>query len=266
MHGGPGELARCRYCGVTVRREQMPASYDTDKYDLAMLDVLYPRYRRAFARRARRYFPLLSAGAEVLEIGCHTGAFLEVAECCGWRPTGLDIGEDTSRYAARRGLHVIRNTLHEARLAGAFAEALFIWNCFEQMEDPLGTLREAHRFLRDDALLIVRVPNLAFYERQRRRRAYLALVHQNLLGFPYQLGYTPATLSAVLRSGGFEIVSGHDCNLLISPFPELTQDVKRERRTLQVDERARPPERLSGPWIELVGRRRREGRGKTYVY
>jgi SAM-dependent methyltransferase len=266
MHGGPGELASCQICGLVVRREDDQPYYETDQYDRELLEVLYPRYRGAFESKMGYLHSLLPSRAEVVEVGSHTGAFLEVAENAGWRPTGLDIGEDTSTYAIRRGLRVHRESLHDARLPTGTAHGVFIWNCFEQIGDPKQALSDTHRILQPGGVLVVRVPNLAYYERYHRRRAFVSLVHQNLLGFPYQHGYTPATLGAAMRAGGFQVLCGIDSNLLTSPFPQWTHKLERERRRACVPERVHSPDKLSGPWIELVCRRMREGKRKAYVY
>lgn len=257
MHGGPGELASCQVCGLVVRQEDEQPHCETDHYDQELLYLLYPRYRRAFEAKLRFCLPLLPHRAEIVEVGSHTGAFLEVAENVGWRPTGLDIGADTRAYATRRGLRVRGENLHDAHLRNGAADGVFIWNCFEQLGDPRQALRDTYRILRPGGVLVVRVPNLAFYERFRRRGAFVSLVHQNLLGFPYQHGYTPATLGAAMRAGGFDVLCGIDSNLLTSPFPQWTRKLERERRRVHVPERVHSPDELSGPWIELVCRRQK---------
>lgn len=267
MHGGPGELHACGRCGVAVRREDAPeAHYENDTYDHDVLNSVYPRYRQAFAAKADFYIPLLPARAEVVEIGSHTGAFLEAAESWGWRATGLDIGADTSAFARKRGLSVRRECLHRTTLKAGSASAIFLWNCFEQLPDPGETLRDAHGLLKRDGLIVVRVPNLAFYLQQQRRRGMLSLAHNNLLGFPYQLGYTPATLQSTLRRGGFEPIGGVDSYLLTLPFPQWTAALEREQRKTRVEQKAATPEKLSGPWIEMICRRSGEQRRKSYVY
>ncbi|HUQ95189.1 MAG TPA: methyltransferase domain-containing protein [Bryobacteraceae bacterium] len=263
MHGGPGRLVACAVCGLVVREEDEQPDYARDVYDRDLLAHLYPRYVQAFREKECQYRGLLPARAEVIELGSHLGAFLEVAEEWDWRPTGLDIGEYTGAFSRAKGLRVLPQTIEDARVCSHAADGLFIWNCFEQIDAPGSTLRQAHRLLKPHGLLVVRTPNFQFYERWRRgivegsARALQELAYNNLLGFPYLTGYSPRTLSGLLRSHGFEPVAGFDSALLTVPFPELPRTVGRaaEAHRRFAEGRGRQPEGLSGPWIEIACRR-----------
>jgi hypothetical protein len=96
---------------------------------------LYPRYRDAFARKCGHFQPLLPPGAEVLEVGSHLGSFLEIAETWSWKPVGLDIGRETSAFARHQGGTVKRVSFDDYS-PPARPDAIFIWNYFEQLDDP----------------------------------------------------------------------------------------------------------------------------------
>jgi len=139
-------------------------------------------------------------------------------------------------------------------------DALFIWNCFEQIEDPGSTLASAYCLLKRHGLLVVRVPNVSFYESWRAQirsnvAAWRSLAYNNLLGFPYLFGYTPAVLTRLLLRHGFASVATHNSSLLTLPFPDMPEEVERESSSLNRALGARS-ESLSGPWIEVVCRRR----------
>jgi SAM-dependent methyltransferase len=266
MHGGAAELADCVWCGLTVRREAGGETYEHDVYDPALLTLLYPRYCEAFRDKERQYRHLLPHQAEVLELGSHAGAFLEVAEEWGWKPRGLDIGEHTARFARRRGLAVQRADLRTARVPEHKTDGLFVWNCFEQIEDPAQVLSDSQRVLKRHGLLVVRTPNIAFYhgERLRRRNRAAAaeslwsLAHNNLLGFPYLTGYHPGTLCGLLRRHGFEPFAGFDSTVLTMPYPQITPRLQREIRRSHKPFSpcaAKPPRDLCGPWIEIACRK-----------
>jgi hypothetical protein len=162
---------------------------------------------------------------------------------------------------------VRRTSLEDVRLQDR-ASAVFLWNCFEQLADPGSALIAARRVLTRHGLLVVRVPNVAFYERWRRelsngnrRRALRELGYNNLLGFPYQYGYTARSLLRVLAGAGFRPVEGHDSTLLTLPVPDPPTWMRRESAAMSRDvEHLRPagdaaPNTVAGPWIEIVCRR-----------
>jgi hypothetical protein len=245
MHGGPGRLLRCRCCGLLSRDEGKRAHYQDDRYDPALMKHLYPRYVRAFARKRELYRPLLRNNAEVVEVGSHLGAFLQTAEEWGWRPTGLDIGAATSEFARRQGGMVKRVSLEDYSPRLRRPEAIFIWNCFEQLEDPAEVLGRARSMLARHGVLVVRVPNAEFYVRARERRGTRQLLgYNNLLGFPYRFGYSRSSLERVLARAGFTPVSLYESGLLTPPYPDFSRRIRQEWKTV----------RECGAWIEVVCR------------
>jgi hypothetical protein len=261
MHGGPGRLLSCRGCGLLFRDEQEESHYESDAYDSVLMKHLYPGYLRAFERKKPKYRPLLRPGAEVLEVGSHLGAFLQAAEEWGWCPTGLDIGEAASAFARRLGESVKRLPLEDYSPRLRRPEAIFIWNCFEQLEDPEAALKTSHQLLDRHGLLVVRVPNAEFYLRQQRElqgerpseRAVRLLGFNNLLGFPYLHGYTPKALNRLLKANRFEPVTIHNSSLLTPPYPQVSAQTCEEWRKTRREGESAPA--VSGPWIEVVSRR-----------
>jgi hypothetical protein len=140
-------------------------------------------------------------------------------------------------------------------------EAIFIWNCFEQLEDPSRTLHQSYRLLDKHGLLLVRVPNAEFYREQewhlrnlRSEAALKLLGYNNLPGFPYLHGYTPATLDRLLRAHHFDSVARHDSSVIEPPYPEMSPRMRDEwRATRDARERSH---RTGGPWIEILCRKR----------
>lgn len=253
MHGEPARLLVCRHCGLLVREEPGRAEYESDLYDPVLMNHLYPRYLRAFEEKKRSYKKLLRPGAEVVELGSHLGAFLEAAENWGWRPVGLDIGASTSAFARKRGGLVRRATLEAYSPHLRKPEAVFIWNCFEQLEDPNQTLIRAHELLDRHGLIVLRVPNAGFYRRQRREfdgrrphRALNSLAYNNLLGFPYLRGYDEQSIKRLLRLNDFEPIQARGASLLTPPYPQMSRRISEEWRQA----------RQGSPWIEVVGRRK----------
>ena len=56
----------------------------------------------------------------------------------GWRASGIDIGPDTSRFTNAMGF----DTRTAFEFGSRSIDALFIWNCFEQLPDPERARRE----------------------------------------------------------------------------------------------------------------------------
>jgi SAM-dependent methyltransferase len=252
MHGFAAPLERCAGCGLLARAEarvRTAKSYSKDPNDPGVMDQLFPRYVQAFRNQAPGFRERLRPHAEVLEIGSHLGAFLQVAEEWNWNAVGLDVGCDTAPFARARGLTVKQAMLEDSAFAPGSFDAVFIWNCFEQMNDPAATLRAAHRVLKPHGLLTVRVPNAEFYLKERAATDLAAW--NNLPGFPYLYGYSQRLVTRLAGKHGFEFVRGFNSELITMPFADLTSRIAAEQKAAST--RAAGYE--SGPWIETICRR-----------
>jgi hypothetical protein len=217
----------------------------------------YPRYVQAFRNKVAGYRPLLRPNADVVELGPHLGGFLQTAEEWDWRSVGVDVGVDTTAFMRRNGLTVRHAALEDARIRDRSCDALFIWNCFEQLIEPMDTLRTAHGLLKKHGLLIVRVPNLAFYEEFRHSRGLgrKALAYNNLLGFPYLYGYTLENLNRLLASAGFTYERGFNSELVTNVSARVAREQARVSRLVGDWSSRTSRSTLTGPWIEAAYRR-----------
>src|SRR4051812_26276346 len=209
FHAEKAEIEECRICTLLIRNEYEPPSaqeYSEDEYDPEAVKREYPEYVAAFRRKRTPYRELLPNGARVLEIGSHYGAFLQVAGEWGWRAEGVDVGRDTSAFASSKGFVVHNVEVQNGDFPDETFDGIFIWNCFEQIDDPGPVLRACQRVLKPGGLLVVRTPNGLFYsvcqlllrdgELAPKGKDFLvdAMGYNNLLGFPYLYGHNRATL------------------------------------------------------------------------
>ena len=180
--GAPADILRCERCGVLIR-DAAPGDdvFREDRYSARVLRTLHAVHAEAFRRKARRYRWLLPRRARVVEIGSYAGGFLRAAAEWGWRAAGIDIGGDTSRFTRALGF--------EMRDEIGACDAVFVWNCFEQVSAPRELLRGVASALTDGGVLVVRVPDAAFY---------MTAHDPSLLGWPHRYGYD---LRALARLG-----------------------------------------------------------------
>jgi SAM-dependent methyltransferase len=273
FHQANAEIVRCTNCSLLVRKELEKSSVETyseDEYNFDVIDHQYPRYLEAFRCKARHYRPLLPNRARVLEIGSHYGAFLQTATEWGWDIEGVDIGKDTSRFAASKGFTVHNCELKDCGFGPASRDAIFIWNCFEQIPNPHALLDECRRILKCGGLLVLRTPNALFYsmaedllqtELDESGRAFLidGMGYNNLLGFPYLYGYTANTLQRLGARHGFTRHHSLDSELLTFPLPENPEWVQKQERIVNAEVKLLARSLLSnrngllaGPWIEVT--------------
>jgi hypothetical protein len=165
---------------------------------------------------------------------------------------------------------VIGTTLADAAIEPRSADGVAIWNTFDQIPRPAPTLEAARRVLRKGGIVAVRVPNGACFRhhmdalrrklpRLLRRLRLAALAWNNLLGFPYLNGYTPATLDRVFASFGFKRVAARADVLSRLADSDTRRWAAWEERLLKLAWRGvlRSPGRrraAATPWFDAVYR------------
>jgi SAM-dependent methyltransferase len=199
--GTPADILRCGACGILVR-DDAPAddAFRDDHYERAVLESLHAIHADAFREKEVDYRPLLRGAARVVEVGSYAGGFLAAARSWGWNAIGVDIGRDTSRFARSLGFDVRALPLEKCGFARASFDAVFIWNCFEQLAAPRVALAEAHRILRRSGVLVLRVPDAGFYA---QCLSVAALAYNGLLGWPHRFGFDAVALCRLAAEHGF---------------------------------------------------------------
>jgi SAM-dependent methyltransferase len=215
-------LVMCDECGTLARDPHLSVAgehrqYADDTYHVDWLESSYREFAAAYGRRMPELIRSIGPNARVLEIGSFVGGFLAAARDHGWQARGIDVGDCVTRFARSKGLDARRGCLDEMRFFDRAFDAVFIWHCFDQLPEPWQDLREIHRILKENGHLVIRVPNGAFVRGMHRllralpfellrERVRRVLAFAGLAGFPFQIGYTPDSLSGMLQDSGFESI------------------------------------------------------------
>jgi len=268
-HAACAELRLCRDCGIVVRIEDDAPDFEEEPYAPYVMERMLRAHAEAYRKKAPVYRALLPEGAQVVEVGSYVGGFLQVAGEWGWKATGVDVGHDTARFTRAHAYATRDGALEDAGFDDASVDAVFIWNCFEQLE-PAPLLAEARRILRDGGLLVLRVPNVLHYAACQallprpadlHHPIVIALGHANLLGWPHLYGYSAASLERVTRPHAFareRLVSARHINPTPGRFtlPAIREEERLEGTLGALDHAfaALAPESVAGPWLEAVYR------------
>ena len=118
--------------------------------------------------RAREKLSLLEAAGvapagELLDVGCSSGAWLEVAQGAGWAGSGVELGERFASRARDKGLEVHTGTFEGAArsvLSGRSFDLITFWDVLEHLDDPLGALELARGLLAPGGTVALTAPNV----------------------------------------------------------------------------------------------------------
>jgi 2-polyprenyl-3-methyl-5-hydroxy-6-metoxy-1,4-benzoquinol methylase len=207
-------IVRCRNCGLVYQNPRPSLeeiaqyyppeyeSYTADLKDNQISWLLKKAYSYGIDKRGkivRRY----KKSGRLLDVGCATGVFLTGMQSSpDWELYGVEISEHAARIAREQNfLNVTQGTLHEAHYPSDFFDAVTLWDVLEHLHDPLASLREIHRILKKDGILVFRVPNLNSWDAMIFGPAWAGLDAPRHLYV-----FHPDTLSTLLHNTNFNIL------------------------------------------------------------
>ena len=215
---------RCKSCRIIYREafNRSGMRYDEHyffeeyrrQYGKSYLED-YRAIRKAGLQRAQRINRVLKrhrkAGnqhqpADLLDVGCAYGPFLDAARACGFRVTGLDVAAAAVqhvRYELR--FPVILGSVEEQktrdRWSPASLDALTMWYVVEHIQELPKVLRWIGTVVRPGGALALSTPNGAGISALKNRSTFLARSPKDHVTI-----WTAPIARRVLRRHGFRVV------------------------------------------------------------
>ena len=153
-----------------------------------------------FTYRSRLDIIPFSGEGEILDIGCGNGRYLSTLKKQGWQTYGIEQSPKSSKYA-RDVLQLEVNTgdLLDCKYQAEFFDVITMWHSLEHLYEPILTLKEAKRILKDDGLLIITVPNVnSFAAKVFKKYWYQLEIPIHLIAF------TPDSITRMLDVAGLK--------------------------------------------------------------
>ncbi len=137
----------------------------------------------------------------LLDIGTGGGSFLHMAAKRGWKVEGCEPNRWLCDWALENyGLPVRPGTVFDQRYAPASFDVVTLWDVLEHTPDPKSEVRETHRLLKENGLLVVNYPDIGSWIARLMGRSWVFLLDVHLYYF------TRATIRKLLEDAGFEVI------------------------------------------------------------
>jgi 2-polyprenyl-3-methyl-5-hydroxy-6-metoxy-1,4-benzoquinol methylase len=221
-------IVRCRQCGLTyvnprfaqqelheiytesyydhdgIKNGQKFFGYDDYVQDEENIKITFAKRLAVIERLAGDMArPHSAKNCQLLDVGCATGFFLDLARSKGWNVVGTEVSSFGASFAQERfGLDVRLGTLRDLHLNDQTFDVVTMWDVIEHVLDPMAELLEVHRVLRQGGLLSIITPDAnslvarllgSRWEEYRRVREHVYF-------------FSRRTLTEMLRKAGFEIL------------------------------------------------------------
>ena len=208
-HDGYGRhrtIVQCRQCGLVYANPRLDRHDILDTYE-AVEDPLYVEEREGRVLTFEHHLQPLErltgspAGRPLLDVGCYTGVFVEIAARHGWDAWGVEPSLWAVERARARGLRVLPGTLEAADLPEATFDVVTMWDVIEHLPDPRRALQRVHRLLRPGGLVAVHTIDIESLFTRLMGARWPWLMEMHIYYFSRR------TLCDMLGKCGFEVVS-----------------------------------------------------------
>jgi len=203
---GDFTIVRCSQCGLMRTNPRpdrnsihiyYPSSYTPYSYQPQKTTLLSRLIN--FLAGSPRKLPDIPAG-KALELGCSSGAFLEVLRDKGWDVLGLDVSSEPIRIAKSKGLPARLLDFSDFPPATEKYNLVCAWMVLEHLHDPRSAFKFIHDSLDDHGYFLCSVPDMdsLLFKLFGKYTSFLHLPN-HLFHFNEQ------TLSLYLSHAGFQI-------------------------------------------------------------
>jgi 2-polyprenyl-3-methyl-5-hydroxy-6-metoxy-1,4-benzoquinol methylase len=202
---GGGRHVACQQCGMVYLNPVFTDKALADYYaanHAAQAEVTSKEsdfYRRIYSKGLSIIGKYIPAG-KILDIGCSSGFFLDIAKLNGWRTMGIEL--NTAEAALAQAKHEVYTVPIDSLGADKKCDAITMWDVFEHIKDGNKILRTiASQHLCPGGLIFLQVPNakaLAARVMQEKCNMFDGIEHVNL--------YDPQTIRLLADKNGMDVL------------------------------------------------------------
>ena len=210
-HDGYGRhhtIVQCGDCGLVYTNPRPDHHSIVDTYQ-AVEDPLYVEEREGRVLTFERHLKPLERltgpprGRSLLDVGCYTGVFVEIAARHGWQAWGLEPSRWAAEQARDRGLNVVLGALETAELSEGYFDVVTLWDVIEHLADPHRSLQRVRRLLKPGGLVVVHTIDIESVFARLMGARWPWLMEMHLYYF------SKRTLCEMLEKCGFDVLDAH---------------------------------------------------------
>ncbi|MGC9065862.1 MAG: class I SAM-dependent methyltransferase [Candidatus Ratteibacteria bacterium] len=151
---------RCKRCGVIFCP---PAGDLRDLYDEKYFSHWYIKSYFKRKRYLKKLFlhiekKITLPQGNLLDVGCGTGIFLELAKKRNFNVTGLDISPFAVEHCKKKGFDVIHGDIQQAKFIDKYFDIVTMLDVIAHVNYPLEYLRRINKILKNNGLILIKTP------------------------------------------------------------------------------------------------------------
>ena len=211
------DIVCCKACSLCYSAE-VPANTEDIYSDNIYLPAAIESYMKNVSYRKERFgrerVELISRqignphGKRLLDIGCGTGWFLEVAREYGFEVYGQELGKELAKWTNERlGVKIFSKTISEISSQIQF-DVITMFDLLEHVPEPLQLISDCKRLLNKDGILLVFTPNFDSLS------IHVMKEHSNLIAPAEHLTcFTKKAVEVLASKAELEVVHYQTCGI-----------------------------------------------------
>jgi len=199
-------IVRCLQCRLMRSDPIVPSGVLETLYSQSSMQYAeeIPHLRKTYGRYLAELSRNGSRSQTLLEIGCGSGFFLDEAREQGFDVWGIEPSAEAQQWADEQiRPRIIRGAFRSDIFSAESFDLIAAFQVFDHLPDPLATLRECHRLLKDGGVLLMLHHNAAALS------ARLLGQRSPIIDIEHLFFYTPSTMRTLCERAELEVVRVH---------------------------------------------------------
>ena len=158
----------------------LPKYYQSEEYishtdtQRNLFEKVYHGVRSYSLQKKIRLIDKQTPIGKLLDIGCGTGDFLEVAKKHGWEITGIEPNKDARDIAAKKTNSLIYDTVALNDFEANSFDVITLWHVLEHLPNLEMHVKLFNHLLKPNGLLIIAVPNYNSFDSKHYKEFWAA--------------------------------------------------------------------------------------------
>ncbi|WP_313898197.1 class I SAM-dependent methyltransferase [Nodosilinea sp. LEGE 07298] len=138
----------------------------------------------------------------LLDVGCGTGDFLQVAQRDGWQVTGTELSATAAdKIASRLGIPILTGEITSLQLPEVNYDLITSYHVIEHLIEPLAMLRRLYQLVSNEGAIFLETPNIDSLGARLRGAKWSHIIPPEHITY-----FQPRSLQYALRQAGFKRV------------------------------------------------------------
>lgn len=207
---GQFEIVKCKKCGLVYTEPQrVGADHYEEEYfvNKRSHERGYDNYiadKENIIKTSRRRLEDIreyKQTGRLLDLGCATGFFMEVAKNDGWDCFGVDVSKFASNHGKNKlGLNIFHGTLENAKFENNYFDVVTMWDYIEHSSNPLDELQEVNRTLKWAGIIVLTTPDINSLTARVFKNRWVSFKPEE-----HRCYFSERTIAQILEMAGFKI-------------------------------------------------------------